>query len=108
MSLSGTEEKPAGIGRKLSWKRSWPVAASVASVRPWKLWRAVTMSEAPSRFFSPQRRASLMAPSLASAPELAKKVFQRVPVEPISWPPSSVVVESSAESAAASSPRFSA
>ena len=48
-----------------------------------------------------------MAPSLASAPELAKKVRQRVPVEPTTWPPSSVVVESIVESAAARRARFS-
>ena len=107
MSFSGTETNPAGMGRKLSWKLSCPVAASMASVRPWKLRRAVMMVLAPPSRRSPQRRATFTAPSLASAPELAKNVFQRVPVEPIWWPPSSVVVESIEESAAASSPRFS-
>ena len=107
MSFRATVTKPSGSGRKLRWNLSWPVAASVASVRPWKLFRAVTMVLAPPSLTSPQRRASLMAPSLASAPELAKKVRQRVPVEPTTWPPSSVVVESIVESAAARRARFS-
>ena len=107
MSLRSTEAKPAGSGWKLLWKTSWPVAASVASVRPWKLLWALTMPAAPSSLTSPQRRATLMAPSLASAPELPKNVRQVVPVEPSTWPDSSVTVESRSEMARAASLRFS-
>ena len=100
MSFRSTEAKPAGIGRKVSWNLSWPVAASVARVRPWKDFFASSLT-------SPQRRASLMAPSLASAPEFAKKVFQVTAAEPMSWPDSSVMRESRVESPLATSPRFS-
>ena len=37
MSLNGTCRKPSGIGWNGSCFAGWPVAASVASVRPWKL-----------------------------------------------------------------------
>ena len=107
MSFRSTEAKPAGIGRKVSWNLSWPVAASVARVRPWKDFFALTTPKAPSSLTSPQRRASLMAPSLASAPEFAKKVFQVTAAEPMSWPDSSVMRESRVESPLATSPRFS-
>ena len=107
MSLSGTDANPGGNGPKLLWNTSWPVAASVASVRPWKLLRAVMMPEAPSRRFSPQRRATLKAPSFDSAPELEKNDFQTEPVEPLMCPSSSVFLERSSERSFASSPRFS-
>ena len=68
---------------------------------------AVTMPVAPPSLRSPQRRASLMAPSFASAPEFAKKVLHVWPVTPVTWPSSSVVAPSRRESAAASSLRFS-
>ena len=51
-----------------------PVAARAARVRPWK---ASLVATTPNRPGPAQRRASLMAHSLASAPELAKKI----------WPP---------------------
>ena len=48
----------------------------VASVRPWKLWSKVMISKrlspAPFGFSLPHLRASLIAPSLASAPQLVK------------------------------------
>jgi len=44
----------------------------VASVRPWKLFSKVMISWAPPRCTRPHLRASLIAPSLASAPVLAK------------------------------------
>jgi hypothetical protein len=45
----------------------------VASVRPWKAPWVVTISNAPPRWSWPHLRASLMAPSLASAPVLHRK-----------------------------------
>ena len=105
-SLSGTSTKPAGSGWKSRWKLSWPVAASVASVRPWKLCRAVTIVLAPPRWVAPQRLASLMAPSFASAPEFAKNVFHVVPVVPVTWPCPSHVDDSRRDRSWASSPRF--
>jgi hypothetical protein len=49
----------------------------VASVRPWKPWSKVMISEAPSLKRLPHLRASLMAPSLASAPEFVKKTRRK-------------------------------
>ena len=92
-SLMGVRAKPSGKGRNASCFAGWAVAASVASVRPWKLASSVTMmrgaasraaatvaSSAPSasaraaaRFLA-CKRASLNAHSFASAPELAKKL----------------------------------
>ena len=60
-------------GRKSRWKPSWPVAARVVRVRPWKELIKVTIWEAP--LFSPYLRATLTAHSLASAPELQKKAL---------------------------------
>ena len=69
----GRYTKPGGIGAKPSWYLGCAVAASAPSVRPWKLLWNETIS---TRSFSPRsqacRRASLMAASLASAPELEK------------------------------------
>ena len=42
-------------------------------VRPWNELRAVMISYAPPSLMRPHFRASLHAPSLASAPELQKK-----------------------------------
>ena len=62
----------------MGWKGSclvgWPVAASAARVRPWKLPSALTTTWRPR---PPNFRATLNAASLASAPELQKKT----------WPP---------------------
>ena len=47
-------------------------ALIMASVRPWKAPSKPMISNAPPRCRLPQRRASFTAPSLASAPELAR------------------------------------
>ena len=62
-----------------------PVAASVARVRPWKPPRVATMPVACSpRLARPQRLATLMAASLASAPELDRNTL----ASPPKWPTS--------------------
>ena len=45
MSLSGTCTKPSGSGANACCLPGWPVAVSVASVRPWKDRRALTTSK---------------------------------------------------------------
>ena len=65
--------RQAGNGPNPVFTLSWPVAVSVASVRPWNDCRMVTISYFPLSL--PQSRASLISPSLASAPELQKKHF---------------------------------
>ena len=74
MSPKGTWLNPSGIGRKAVCFSNWPVAARAASVRPWK---ASVVATTANRSGPAHRRASLMAHSLASAPELAKNT----------WPP---------------------
>ena len=66
--------KPSGTGANGACFSGWPVAASVASVRPWKEPSAATTRWRPG---PAHRRASLIAHSLASAPELQKNT----------WPP---------------------
>ena len=51
----------------------FPVADIVARVLPWNPCSKVMISKAPPLFTCPHLRASLMAPSFASAPLLAKK-----------------------------------
>ena len=61
-------------GKKYWWNTSWPVAARVVMVRPWKERFRVMTVPRPSPYLSKEYfRASLMMPSLASAPELPKK-----------------------------------
>ena len=82
-SLMGVAVNPPGSGWKASCLAGWAVAASVAKVRPWKLLARVTMRRGANSASLPAasvrrrayRRASLIAHSLASAPEFAKKVF---------------------------------
>src|SRR6266568_4827821 len=73
-SLKATYLKPPGSGSKPWWYFSCAVAVTVASVRPWKPPRMLMMSP---RSLEPcslaHLRASLMAVSLASAPEFEKK-----------------------------------
>ena len=76
-SPQATCRKPSGIGWNGSCFVGWPVAASVASVRPWKLPSALTTVWRPR---PPCLRASLMAHSFASAPELVKKICPSWPV----------------------------
>ena len=52
-----------------------PVAATVAIVRPWKPLCVAMISCAPSLWMRPHLRASLSAPSFASAPEFEKKTW---------------------------------
>ena len=49
----------------------------VASVRPWKPPSKVMISNAPPLCSEPYLRASLIAPSLASAPELVKNTWSK-------------------------------
>ena len=93
-SFMGVGRKPSGMGSKPEWKAACPVAASVASVRPWKLFTSVTTTDGARSGFCPfeeawrfaRRRASFMAHSLASAPELAKNAFHvlgATPADPL-------------------------
>ena len=76
-SLACTARKPTGSGWKGSWSQSCAVAASVSMVRPWKLPLSVmTVWHSGPLCSMAQRRAAFIAHSLASAPELAKNVFQ--------------------------------
>ena len=72
-SLKGTYLNPPGSGSNPWWYFSCAVAVTVARVRPWKPPRIVMMSP---RSLAPcslaHLRASLIAVSLASAPELEK------------------------------------
>ena len=55
------------------WNTSCPVAVRVFMVRPWKELRRVMTVPRPLPYLSKEYfRASLMSPSLASAPELQK------------------------------------
>ena len=69
-SSRGTETKPRGRGPKRSSRASRGVAASAPSVRPWKAPSSVTISGASIPRAWARLRTSLIAPSLASAPEL--------------------------------------
>ena len=73
-SVSGIWSKPSTLGPKPSRYLAWPPAAIVASVRPWNAPSKVSVRKRsgwPSTEW--RRRAILIAASLASAPELAKK-----------------------------------
>ena len=73
-SSNGTWSKPSTFGPKPSRYLSWPPAAMVASVRPWKAPSNVTMRKRSGWPFAAwYLRAILMAASFASAPELEKK-----------------------------------
>ena len=66
--------KPGTSGSKPCWYFSFGVADSAPSVRPWKAPRIVMMSTTSvARVSFAYFRASLMAASLASVPELQKK-----------------------------------
>jgi hypothetical protein len=64
---------PGTCGANIVSQPGLPLADMVARVRPWKAPSKVTISWAPVLNRRPHFRASLMAPSLASAPELVKK-----------------------------------
>ena len=75
--------KPSGIGENGSCLAGWPVAASAARVRPWKLPNALTTTWRPR---PPNFRPSFSAHSIDSAPELVKNVLPDSPVaSPRSW-----------------------
>ena len=74
MSFSVAFGKPATCGANMVSQPGLPLADMVASVRPWKPWSKVMISEAPPLKRRPHLRASLMAPSLASAPEFVKNI----------------------------------
>ena len=63
---------PGSSGWKPWWYFSWPVAVSVANVRPWKEPVVDRISYRPPCSL-PQRRASFIAASFASAPLLQRK-----------------------------------
>jgi hypothetical protein len=84
-SPNGTWENPGGNGWNGVCMAGLPVAASVARVRPWKPPRVATIPVAPSpRLARPHRLATLMAASLASAPELDRKTLASPPKCPTS------------------------
>ena len=72
-SPTGTFRKPETLGSNSRSQPALPEALMVARVRPWNAFTRVTISWAPPRATVPHFRASLMAPSLASAPVLVKK-----------------------------------
>ena len=72
----------------------FPVSASAAEVRPWKLFSAATMTGRPAPW---RRRTTLTAASLASVPEFAKKT------RPSAGPPA-LPSRPSSRSASATSP----
>ena len=75
MSFAGVF-KALGEGEEVVMKTSCPVAARVLIVLPWKDCLRLTIVLLPVPFLSKlYLRASLMAPSLASAPEFEKKTF---------------------------------
>src|SRR6266403_3805780 len=76
-SLSFALGKPDTLGSNSGSKAFLPDADIVASVRPWKPPSKVMISWAPERCVAPYLRASLIAPSLASAPELAKNTWPK-------------------------------
>ena len=70
--------KPSGKGKKEWCSLSCPVAVRVVMVRPWKEFFRVRMVPRPLPYLSKEYlRASLMSPSLPSAPELPKKAAAR-------------------------------
>ena len=84
-SPNGTWENPGGSGWNGVCIAGLPVAARVARVRPWKPPRVATMPVACSpRLARPQRLATLMAASLASAPELDRNTLASPPNRPTS------------------------
>ena len=62
-------------GAKPSRIAGLPVAAIVASVRPWKLWVSETVFHFRGEWRLPASRASLIAASFASAPPWQKNAF---------------------------------
>jgi len=71
-SLNGTWTKPSGSGVKGALYRSVPPAVIICSVRPWNAFCAAMISYAPCLCSLPHLRASLRAPSFASAPLFMK------------------------------------
>ena len=77
MSLRGTRMKPGTSGSKPAWILGLPVALRVAMLRPWKALSNTTIWALLIPLSWPNLRASLMAASLASRPELQKKALLR-------------------------------
>ena len=77
-SMQSSYRKPSGKGKKEWCSLSCPVAVRVVMVRPWKEFFRVRMVPRPLPYLSKEYlRASLMSPSLPSAPELPKKAAAR-------------------------------
>src|ERR1700681_1263989 len=76
-SLSFALGKPDTLGSNSGSKAFLPDADIVARVRPWKPPSKVMISYAPFLCKAPYLRASFMAPSLASAPELVKNTWSK-------------------------------
>jgi hypothetical protein len=79
--LNGAWAKPGTAGGKIRPKPGLPLAAIIASVRPWKLPPKLSTVLAPPLCRWPHLRASLTAASLASAPLVAMKQRSR-PLRP--------------------------
>ena len=76
-SLSCAFGNPVTLGSNSGSNAFLPDADMVASVRPWKPPTKVMISCAPPLYSVPNLRASLIAPSLASAPEFAKNTWSK-------------------------------
>ena len=76
-SFNSAFGKPATCGANIVSHPGFPEALIVANVRPWKLCSKVIISKAPFLLICPHLRASLMAPSFASAPLLAKNTLSK-------------------------------
>ncbi|OGI57914.1 MAG: hypothetical protein A2V58_08110 [Candidatus Muproteobacteria bacterium RBG_19FT_COMBO_61_10] len=84
-SLKGTRLNPRSSGSKPAWILRLPLADRVARVRPWKLPSMTIMEGSRILRWCACRRASLMAASFASAPELQKKALSMPEIWQTAW-----------------------
>ncbi len=76
-SFSGTRTNPETSGSNPACTLRLPVAESVASERPWKAFSMTTIAGSAMPRSWPYLRASLIAASFASSPELQKNTSSR-------------------------------
>ena len=76
-SFSGTRTKPETSGSKPACTLRLPVAESVASERPWNAFSITMIAGSAMPRSWPYLRATLIAASLASSPELQKNTSSR-------------------------------
>ena len=76
-SFSGTRTKPCTSGSKPACTLRLPVAERVASERPWKAFSMTMIAGSAMPRSWPYLRATLMAASFASSPELQKNTSSR-------------------------------